>query len=268
MSLINSFEAGLLEKYFSSSNSTRHIDTFGNGNYVGLCTAAQAENGITANEVFASRIWMSTSDWTIFDNTATNNTDVEFSPNSTQTITHFILGDSISTNSTHQYHRALSSSIGVDDGDDLRFLASNLIVEVTGLFTDYLAEDMLEELLGGQTRTRPAPHYYALSTTTPTAAGGNFTEPSGGSYARVTVSNPGDVFPTSASWGDPSTYTTNADITWVTATADWGTLTHWGIFDASTGGNLLFFGAFDSSVTVNNGDDAAILASDLVVGLD
>ncbi len=52
------------------------------------------------------------------------------------------------------------------------------------------------------------------------------------------------------------------------ATADWGTITHFGIFDASSGGNLLFHGALTESRTVNSGGQAKFLATELQIGLD
>jgi hypothetical protein len=77
---------------------------------------------------------------------------------------------------------------------------------------------------------------------------------SGGSYARV-QRDPSDSNWTGASSTDGLTDNA-ADITFPTPTANWGTITHFAIFDASSSGNMLFHGALAQSKTVNNGDPA------------
>lgn len=109
--------------------------------------------------------------------------------------------------------------------------------------SDYLEGAALDHFLGITSITAPANVYLALFTAAPNDAGGG-TEVSGGSYARqaVTFDRSGD------------TATNNGDVTFATATASWGTVTHWGLFDAATSGNLLFHGAFDASRTIGSGD--------------
>jgi len=48
----------------------------------------------------------------------------------------------------------------------------------------------------------------------------------------------------------------NGAITFPSPTASWGTVTHFGIFDAASSGNLLFHGALTASKTINSGDAA------------
>jgi len=79
--------------------------------------------------------------------------------------------------------------------------------------------------------------YVGLFTAAPSDAGGG-TEATGGSYARVQVTQ------ADASWAAPSgtpTLTSNAAaVTFPTSSATWGgTMTHFGIFDAATTGNLI-----------------------------
>lgn len=106
--------------------------------------------------------------------------------------------------------------------------------------------------------------YVALFTAAPSDSGGG-TEVSGGSYARVNVA------PLDANWTAPDStggLTDNAGaITFTTATGSWGTITHVGIFDASSGGNLLFHGALAASKVVSSGDtfSFAIGALDIVL---
>jgi len=109
--------------------------------------------------------------------------------------------------------------------------------------------------------TRPTAWYVALFTTDPTDAGSG-TELSLYSYARQAVTF-------NAATGTNPTYCDNtATITFPTASGgNWGTVTHIGIYNASTAGNLLFHGALTTSKTVNDGDTFQILANGLVINL-
>ena len=128
--------------------------------------------------------------------------------------------------------------------------------------SDYLEDALINWLRGTTFPAAPANVHIALFTAAPSDAGGG-TEVSGGSYARVAVSG------AAGSWDAPSGGTgateNTAAITFPAATASWGTVTHVGIFDASTGGNLLFHGALTESKAVGDGDtfEFAIGALDL-----
>jgi hypothetical protein len=128
-----------------------------------------------------------------------------------------------------------------------------------GSFADYLENKVLDHVFGGPDYTRPATLYIGLSTTTITDAGGNITEPSGGSYARVAKTNDATNFP-AASGGSKSNGT---DIDFGTATGDWGTVTDFFIADASTGGNILGYGALAVANHVVNGNLVTFPAGDL-----
>lgn len=97
------------------------------------------------------------------------------------------------------------------------------------------------------------PVYVGLLTAAPSDAGGG-TEASGGSYARVAVA------PADANWSAPdATGGVSANVSAVTfpaPTANWGTITHFGIYDRATSGNLLAWAALTTSKSVNNGDPA------------
>lgn len=115
--------------------------------------------------------------------------------------------------------------------------------------------------------TGPATLYYALFTATPSDTGGG-TEVTGGSYARVAVtssaanmaSTGGATTTTNPSVGTSGTTSNNAAITFPAPTANWGTITSFAVFDATTGGNMLIWGALTTSKTVNNGDAAPSFA--------
>lgn len=111
-------------------------------------------------------------------------------------------------------------------------------------FGTYLANALGDESLRATAYAAPATVYLALHTANPTVDGSG-AEVTGGSYARQSIAF--DAFALGV--------TANTSlITFPTATADWGTVTHWGIRDASTAGNLLYFGAFTASRIVNTGD--------------
>jgi hypothetical protein len=110
-------------------------------------------------------------------------------------------------------------------------------------------QKVLSALLGGASLGAPATWYVGLSTTTITNAAGP-TEPSGGAYARVAVTNNTTNFP-AATGNTPATSSNGTTITFPASTASWGTVTYAFLADASSGGNVWFFGALTSSVNVN-----------------
>ncbi|PLR72329.1 phage tail fiber protein [Bacillus sp. UMB0728] len=124
--------------------------------------------------------------------------------------------------------------------------------------SNYLENKLLDHVLKGTAYTPPSTLYVALFTTDPTDAGTG-TEVSGGGYTRRTA-----TFNTATN----GSISTNADITFPVATANWGTVTHTAIFDAATGGNLLFHGALTASKTINIDDQLKISSGSLTVNLD
>lgn len=117
--------------------------------------------------------------------------------------------------------------------------------------------------LGGPDLERPATVYVALFTAAPTDSGGG-TEVSGGSYARVAVTNNATNWP-EASFGVKSNGTA---ITFPTATASWGTVVAVGIYDASPSGNLMIWGNLTTSKAVASGDTPSFAAGALEFSLD
>lgn len=94
----------------------------------------------------------------------------------------------------------------------------------------------------------PATIYVALSTADPTADASGLAEPSGNGYARLAVTNNATNFP-AASAGAKSN---GAALTFTNPTGAWGTITHVALFDASSGGNMLDYGALASSKVIND----------------
>lgn len=124
--------------------------------------------------------------------------------------------------------------------------------------SNYLENALINVTLRATAYTAPSTIYVALYTTDPTDADTG-TEVSGGSYARQSVA-----------FGAPSNGVTSntANVTFPTATASWGTITHIGLRDASTGGNLLYFTPLDASKTIATGDVFLIQTGNLTVTLD
>ena len=137
--------------------------------------------------------------------------------------------------------------------------------------SDYLENKMIDQLFRGQTAPTTSTLYVALLTAAPSDSGGG-TEVSGGAYARVAVTSSLDNWSgtqstgsTTASSGTGGQTSNNIAITFPTPTATWGTVTHFGIYDASTGGNLLFYGALTISKTINQADTVTFPAASLSV---
>lgn len=137
--------------------------------------------------------------------------------------------------------------------------------------TNFLSRNILNALFGrgsddfGGFASAPDLHLGA-STSTPTQAGANFTEPGAGvSYARVDITASDFV---NATLADPSLITTGAAVTFPEASGvGWGTITHVGIFDALTGGNLLIILPLTVSRTVNDGDTLSFAAGEIDINL-
>ena len=119
--------------------------------------------------------------------------------------------------------------------------------------SDYLENEILDHILGTGAYTMPTTVYVGLST-------GSFnddnsgTELSGSGYARQSIAF------NAASNG---TADNSGSVDFPAATGSWGTVSHFGLFDASTGGNLLIHGALTASKVVDTGDILRIAAGDM-----
>ncbi len=123
--------------------------------------------------------------------------------------------------------------------------------------SNYLENALINATLRNTSYTSPSTVYVGLFTTDPTDAGTG-TEVSGGSYARVAVT-----------FGAPSNgvSTNSGAVEFAQATGSWGTVTHIGILDALTTGNLLYHTALDVSKAIDTGDIFKIAIGSLSVTL-
>jgi hypothetical protein len=107
--------------------------------------------------------------------------------------------------------------------------------------------------------TRPTAWYIALFTSNPDEdASGTEVSTSGTAYARQSV-----TFSVSG-----NTATNTAAIEFPTATASYGTVTHVGVFDAASAGNLIAYAALTTSKAIDTGDVLRLPANDLDVTMD
>ena len=125
--------------------------------------------------------------------------------------------------------------------------------------SNYTEKLLLDWLVTTGAATRPTVWYVALYTAAPSDAGGG-TEVSGFNYSRKAI--------TFAAATTPDGTTSNTNTLLFTATGGaWGTISHLGILDALTAGNLLWHGALTTSKTIADGDSIEFLAADIVLAL-
>jgi hypothetical protein len=125
--------------------------------------------------------------------------------------------------------------------------------------SDYLEVALLNATLNGTAFTAVNDPYVSLHTADPTDAGTG-AEVSGGAYARTAAS-----FATAS--GTSGLVATDADVTFPTATASWGTVGWIALWDSASGGNMLYHTALDASKTIDSGDIFKITSGNLTVEL-
>lgn len=137
--------------------------------------------------------------------------------------------------------------------------------------SDYLENKLIDQLFRGQSAPTTSTLYVGLLTAAPSDSGGG-TEVSGGSYTRASLTSSlanwagtQSAGSTDASSGTGGQTSNNTAITFATPSAGWGTVTHFGIFDSASGGNLLFWGALTIAKTINQADTVTFPAASLSI---
>lgn len=125
--------------------------------------------------------------------------------------------------------------------------------------SNYLENALLDHALGTTTYTKPTSVYVALFTSNPTDSDVGTEVSTGAGYARKVAAFD------AASGGSASN---TSDIIFAVATASWGTVSHVGIYDDSTGGNLLFHTSLSAAKAIATDDTILISAGNLTVNLD
>lgn len=129
--------------------------------------------------------------------------------------------------------------------------------------SDYLEGKVLDHVFGLVSYTAPANMYVALYTAAPSDAGGG-TEVSGNAYARVQVTN------SSATWTrTANVIANNIAVTFAAPSpAAWGTVTHFTLMDASTGGNQIGWGALGTATATAIGSAVSYAIGALTITAD
>jgi hypothetical protein len=125
-------------------------------------------------------------------------------------------------------------------------------------FSNFLELEILDHVFRNSAYTAPSTIHVALFTSAPNDAGGG-TEVSGNGYARQSM-----AFSAASS----GSIANSGSVEFPTATGDQGTITHVGLFDASSSGNLLAYGALTASKAVGSGDVFRFNAASLTISLD
>lgn len=121
--------------------------------------------------------------------------------------------------------------------------------------SDYLELKFLDHFTGTASTSAPSAVYVGLSTGS-LGDDNSGTELTGNNYSRKAV-----TFASAAS----GSISSNAAVEFSAATGSWGSVSHFGIYDAASSGNLLFHGAFDSAKTIATGDVLKIASGSLTI---
>lgn len=123
--------------------------------------------------------------------------------------------------------------------------------------SNYLENKLIDATLRGVTYTSPTTVYLALFVADPGETGSG-TEVTGGGYVRKAITFSAPVDGVSAN---------SNEVLYPVATANWGTVTHIGIFDALTAGNELYYGILTNSKSIQTNDQLKVNAGDITVTL-
>lgn len=125
------------------------------------------------------------------------------------------------------------------------------------MITEFLAHKFLGFTLCGSAFTQPTTLYMALATFVGTG-GNTFTEVASYGYTRKQLK-----FGAPVSGGTAN----NTPVAFPTATGNWGYVAHYGVYDASSGGNLLFYGDLTQAKTITSGDIPTVAIGELGVSV-
>jgi hypothetical protein len=128
--------------------------------------------------------------------------------------------------------------------------------------SNYLEEAILNYFFRNQAVAQPTTLYLALYINDPTDADTG-TEVSGGGYSRKQV-----TFGAPVQTGDKCVISNNAKIEFDIATTDWGSVSHWGIRTAASGGSLLCRGSFSRVENVQIGNRLTIEIGNLQISME
>jgi hypothetical protein len=139
---------------------------------------------------------------------------------------------------------------------------------MAGSATDYTEAQLLAHGLGITAYTKPTAMFIGLCTSAPTDSTAG-TAVAGGGYARVTAAF-------AMGGGQPTSASNAASVDFPAATANWGNVGWFELWDAVTAGNRLFYGTLVDPTdgvtpivrTVLSGDIVRVPAGALVINAD
>jgi hypothetical protein len=238
--------------------------------YLSLHTANPTDTGsgaeVSGGSYARKSVANSSSEWSSDGTGLTSNVNTQTFPTATGswgTLTHFGVWDAASSGNLLIYG-ALNSSAVIGSGQVFSFNPGEVDITFASMTSNYLADKVRDFLFRGGSFAAPATLYLALYTTATTAAGGG-TEATGGSYARLAIPC------NTSNWSAPSTTSGLTDnvlaLAFAMATGSWGSITHFALRDASSGGNLIVQAALGGSVAVaaNNTFTVPVGALDVTI---
>lgn len=133
---------------------------------------------------------------------------------------------------------------------------------MTNGMSDYLQNTIINHVIRNTITSAGSSTWLALYTSNPTRADTGTEVTSGSGYARAFIKQQVGTDPPWVLSGDGAGGTlayNSYRIDFPTPTGDWGTITHWGLRDASVGGNLYYYGELTTgSGLIHSGNDVII----------
>ncbi len=232
--------------------------------YVALHTADPTDAGTGTEASYTNYARVAVTAWDAPGTSrATQNTNaISFAtPGSSQTVTHIGIWDNGTTGAGNLlFYGALTTSKTLQNGVPFSIAAGDLDISFGTAISNYLAGKWIDHVLRNTAFTSPGTSIYVGLSTTQTAAAGG-TPVSGNNYSRVQVT----------AWDAPTstngaTQNTNT-IQFAAPSGTWGTPDSVDIWDASTTGNMLYFGTFTGGGAIGSGDDVHFNAGALDITL-
>ena len=228
--------------------------------YVALHTANPTDAGTGAEVSFTNYARIQVTAWDAPGTSrATQNTNaINFATpgsNGNADVTHIGIWDA-STSGNLLFYGALNTAKSIQNGVPFSIAAGDIDISFGGAVSNYLAGKWIDHVLRNTAYTSPGTSIYVGLSTTQTAAAGG-TSVSGNNYSRVQVT----------AWDAPSstngaTQNTN-QISFPTPSGSWGTPDSVDVWDASTTGNLLYFGTYTGGGAIGSGDSVSFAAGAL-----
>lgn len=249
----------LEEKLINHTFRNTEYTSPGTSVYVALHKANPTDVGNGAEVAFTSYARVQVTAWDAPSGRATQNTNaINFAtPGSAGDgdVTHIGIWDA-PTSGNLLFYGALNTAKAIQNGIPFSIAAGDIDISFGGAVSTYLAHKWLNHVLRNTSFTTPGTSIYVGLSTSQDADGGG-TPVSGNNFSRVQVT----------AWDAPSstngaTQNTGA-ITFATPSGSWGTPNSTDIWDASTSGNLLYFGSISGGGAIGSGDAVSFAAGAL-----